>query len=227
MQELFDHSFSMINIVPTFLLFFSLVYWVIVMLGAIDLDFFDVDLDVDVDTHVDIDTHVDVDAHADTHVDAADHGNIGWFNSALVFFNLAEIPLMIFITFLAIPMWFIAVVGNYYLGVSSVGLAFLLLIPNFFVSLFIAKFATMPFVKLFSKLKKEGTSTFSLTGSICTVILVASDDRMGQAEVKKDGSSILINTKSTDGQIINKGETALIIEYIEENKLFIIEPYQI
>lgn len=223
MQELFDHSFSMINIVPTFLLFFSLVYWVIVMLGAIDLDFFDVD--VDIDTHIDVDANVDVDV--DTNVDTHGHGNIGWFNSALAFFNLAEIPLMVFITFLAIPMWFISVVGNYYLGITNIGFAVLLLIPNFIVSLFIAKFATMPFVKLFLKLKREETSTLSLTGSICKVILVATDDRMGQAEVKKDGSSILINTKSYNGQKINKGETALIIEYIEENKLFIIEPYQI
>ena len=219
MQELFDHSFSMINIVPTFLLSFSLVYWVIVMLGAIDLDFFDVDVDVDVDAHFD--------AHTDTHVDASGSGNIGWFNSALAFFNLAEIPLMIFITFLAIPMWFISVVGNYYLGVSSVGFSILLLIPNFIVSLFVAKFATMPFVKLFSKLKKQETSMESLAGHICKVILVATKDHVGQAEVRKDGSSFLISTKSSDDVEIRKGETALIIEYQEDKKLFIIEPYQI
>ncbi|MEL7147762.1 MAG: hypothetical protein AAFO69_15425 [Bacteroidota bacterium] len=213
MQELFDHSFSMINIVPTFLLFFSLIYWVIVMLGAIDLDFFDVDLDVDIDADIDLDASADMD--------------IGWVNSVLIFFNLAQIPLMIFVTFLALPMWFIAVVSNYYLDINNVGLSLLLLIPNFIVSLFIAKFATMPFVKLFTKLKKEETSMNSLAGNVCKVILVASGNHVGQAEVRKDGSSFLINTKSINDQEISKGETALIIEYIEEKKLFIIEPYQI
>jgi len=215
MQELFDQSFSMINIVPTFLLFFSLLYWVIVMLGAIDLDFFDIDIDLDMDADVDVD------------LDAPDNVSIGWLNSVLVFFNLAQIPLMIFITFLALPMWFIGVVSNYYLGVTNVALAFLLLIPNFIVSLLIAKFATMPFVKLFTRLKKEETSMESLKGSICKVILVATEQHVGQAEVKQDGSSFLINTKSPKGQKINKGETALIIEYNEENKIFFIEPYQI
>ncbi|MEL6561399.1 MAG: hypothetical protein AAFQ94_24640 [Bacteroidota bacterium] len=217
MQELFDHSFSMINIVPTFLLFFSLLYWVIVMLGAIDLDFFDVDVDLDIDADIDVDVDMD----------APDNVSIGWLNSVLVFFNLGQIPLMIFITFLALPMWFIGVVGNYYLGITNIGLSLLLLIPNFIVSLFIAKFATMPFVKLFTKLKKEETSMTSLTGSVCKVILVATDEHVGQAEVKQDGSSFLINTKSPNGQKINKGETALIIDYNEENKIFLIEPYQI
>lgn len=215
MQELFDHSFSMINIVPTFLLFFSLLYWVIVMLGAIDLDFFDIDVDLDMDADVDVD------------MDTPDDVSIGWLNSVLIFFNLGQIPLMIFVTFLALPMWFIGVVSNYYMGITNIGFAFLLLIPNFIVSLFIAKFATMPFVKLFTRLKKEETSMNSLAGSICKVILVATEKHVGQAEVKQDGSSFLINTKSPKGQKINKGETALIIEYNEENKIFLIEPYQI
>ncbi|MGB3466044.1 MAG: hypothetical protein WBA74_12270 [Cyclobacteriaceae bacterium] len=212
MQELFDHSFSMINIVPTFLLFFSLLYWVIVMLGAIDLDFFDVDIDLDVDTDVDLDTPDDI--------------SIGWFNSVLVFFNLDQIPLMIFITFLALPMWFISVVGNYYLAVDNVGMSLLLLIPNFIVSLFIAKFTTMPFVKLFSRLNKEETTRISFIGKICRVILVATDQHVGQAEVKQDGSSFLISTRSVGNRNISKGDTALIIEYNEENKTYLIEPYQ-
>lgn len=212
MQELFDHSFSMINIVPTFLLFFSLLYWVIVMLGAIDLDFFDVDIDLDVDTDVDLDTPDDI--------------SIGWFNSVLVFFNLAQIPLMIFVTFLALPMWFIAVVSNYYLGVENVGLSLLLLIPNFIVSLFIAKFTTMPFVKLFTRLKKEEISNNSLVGKICRVILVATEKHTGQAEVREDGSSFLISTRSVENRNINKGDSALIIDYNEENKTYLIEPYQ-
>jgi len=218
MQELFDHSFSMINIIPTFLLFFSLVYWVIVMIGAIDTDFFDIDVDLDIDADIDVDVDVDV--------DAPDSVNIGWFNSILVFFNLGQIPLMIFITFLSLPMWFIAVVGNYYLGITNFLFGLVLLIPNFIVSLFIAKFATMPFVKLFTKLKKEGTTAQSLTGKVCRVVLIASDEKMGQAEIKDDGTSYLINTKSAQGQVIKKGETALIIEFDEEKNIYHIEPYQ-
>lgn len=217
MQELLDHSFSWVNIIPTFLLAFSLVYWLIVMIGAIDTDFFDIDLDIDADVDVDVDIDVD----------APDGISIGWFNSVLAFFNLGYIPLMIFVTFLSLPMWFIAVVSNYYLGIDNFLLSLLLLIPNFIVSLFISKFATMPFVKLFKKLKKEGVSMKSLTGKICKVILVATDEHVGQAEVKDEGSSFLINTKTISGQIIKKGDTALIIEYEEANKIYHIEPYQI
>ncbi len=221
MQELFDHSFSLINVIPTFLLFFSLVYWVIVMIGAIDTDFLDVDIDLDMDADIDMDVDLDVDA------DVPEGASIGWFNSVLTFFNLGQIPLMIFITFLALPMWFIAIVGNYYLGVSNFIIALLLLIPNFIVSLFLAKFATMPFVKLFTRLKKEGTSNQSLTGKICKVILVASDSRLGQAEINEDGTSYLISTKTTNGLIIKKGETALVIDFNKESNVYHIEPYQV
>lgn len=208
MQEIFDHSFSLINIIPTFLLFFCLLYWFTVLLGAIDLDFFDVDLDLDSD------------------VDASSGFSAEWLNSILIFFNLAHVPLMVFATFFALSLWFISLIVNYYLGIEVFLIALLLLIPNIIISLLFAKFSTLPFVSLFSRLKnKKETSSQSLIGKVGTVLLMATETHLGQAEVKIDGSSFLVNTKHNSDKEILKGDKALIIDYDETNNIYYIESY--
>src|SRR5690606_32267110 len=119
------------NIVPTALLIFILTYWLIVLIGFIDIDSFDIDIDLDVET------------------DVNGAGSVAWLNHVLYFFNLGQVPLMLFLSFVAIPMWFLAIIATEYLVFNSVFLSYLLLIPNFIVSLFIAKVFTQPFVKLF------------------------------------------------------------------------------
>ncbi len=45
MNDLLQAAISAPNIIPTALLVFVLVYWLVVILGAIDIDFFDVDVE--------------------------------------------------------------------------------------------------------------------------------------------------------------------------------------
>ena len=219
MQELLDHSISAVNIIATSFLMFCIMYWVIVMLGVINMDSLDIDVDADVD--------IDVDADVDADVDGPDGGggSIGWLNQLLIFFNIAHIPLMVFLSFLALPMWFASMALNYLTGNSSFILSLVYLIPIFFVCLFVAKFATTPFVKVFKHLTQGEVSIKSYIGKICRVILVAKEGIKGQAEIKIEGGSYLISTKTLPGVTINKGESGLIIDFDEHDKSYLIEPY--
>lgn len=49
MNDLLQAAISAPNIIPTALLVFVLVYWLVVILGAIDIDFFDVDVETEAD----------------------------------------------------------------------------------------------------------------------------------------------------------------------------------
>lgn len=211
MQELLDASIQGANIIPTAILIFVLIYWLVVIIGLIDLDMFDIDLDTDVDVDSpEVDTSV----------------SVGWLNSVLAYFNLGQIPLMIFVSFLALPMWIISVQLNHLIGNTSLLLGVVFLIPNLFVSLFVAKFLTMPFVKLFSKMTEEGETTTTMIGKICRIVLPLNSNSVGQAEVRVEGSSYLISAKTVEGKVMHKGEEGLVIEYHEDGKYYVVEPYE-
>lgn len=196
------------NIIPTALLVFVLIYWLVVLLGFIDIDSFDIDIDLNLDT--------------DTHVG----GSVGWLNHVLYFFNLGQVPLMLFVSFLAMPMWLLAIVATEFLVFDSVFLSYIFLIPNFILSLFIAKVCTQPFVRLFNTLENHVDDNTEVIGKICTVILNTTYEKMGQARVEGNGSVVLLNIKTRKGTELSKGETGLVIDYVPEKSYYIIEPYE-
>lgn len=223
MQEIINHTVSSVNIIPTILLMFCIGYWLVVVLGFLSMDSLDVDVDFEIDVDVDVDIDVDVDA--DVSGSDGTQPSISWLNQILLFFNLAHIPLMVFLSFLALPMWFASMVTNYFLDNDNFFVGLVILIPVFFISLFIAKFLTTPLVKVFKHLSKGDISTKSYLGKICQVILVAKENVKGQAELNIDGGSYLITTTTQPGVEIKKGENALIIDFDEDTKSYLIEPY--
>ncbi|GHA74736.1 OB-fold-containig protein [Pontibacter akesuensis] len=212
MTELLQAAFSSVNIIPTAFLVFVLLYWVAVIFGLLDLDFFNVEIEADL--------------ALDSGVDADGVSAVSWLNHALAFFNLGRIPLMLFLTFVALPFWVISILANYYLLGNVALLGWLLLLPMFILSLFVSKILTTPFVHLYAVLEKEHPSSVTIIGQVCTVILPTSTTELGQASVPTSGAPLLLNVKSTRGSRLSKGQTALVIDYNAENKFYLIEPYE-
>ncbi|MGV3639488.1 MAG: hypothetical protein ACO1NZ_03145 [Adhaeribacter sp.] len=203
MTELLQAAFAGANIIPTAFLAFVLLYWAAVIFGLLDLDFLDLE----------------------TGLEADGISSVSWLNSALAFFNLGKVPLMVFFTFWALPFWVLAVLAYHY-GHAGGWLGMLLLPLWLLAALFVAKTLTAPFVRLFALLEKEPPSAAAVIGQVCTVLLPANPSQMGQASVKTDGSPLLLNVKTSAGQTLQKGETALVISYNEEHKFYLIEPYE-
>jgi hypothetical protein len=198
-----------VNIIPTALLVIILLYWITVIIGLADVNLFDID-EIDLDSNVDGgDVHFSVD----------------WLNHILLFFNITQIPLMLFLTFLILPIWVISVLGNYYLGNTSFIFSLVLLLPNFFASLFISKILTTPFVKLFAYMNKEEEEE-EVIGKICITMVTISNERIGQAKVNTRESPLLLNVKTKPGTTLKAGETGLIVDYIRERNIYLIEPYE-
>lgn len=206
MVELLQAAFSGVNILPTAFLVFVMLYWVAVICGMLDLDFLDIE--------------------ADTGVDGDGISAITWLNGALAFFNLGRVPLMVFLTFWALPFWAISILANHYLNNNYELLGLLYLAPSLAASLFVAKMLTAPFVRLFAALEKEHASTATIIGQVCTVMLPADATELGQAMVPTKGAPLLLNVKTTQGRSLKKGETALVIAFDAENKFYLIEPYE-
>lgn len=211
MKELFDATFSSLNVIPTFFLLMVILYWIAVILGAMDLGFLDFDLDPDFETDVEVEVDVS--------------GEVGWFSEFLSFFNLGRVPFMVFFTALVIPMWLMSVNINHYLGIENVMLATLLQIPYFFVSLFVSKIITSPLSGVFERLNDDAMSKEALIGKTGRVVIECSSTHKGQIEVKIDGDSFILTAKTRKGIVLPKSSTALIVEYNHENDNFIVAPF--
>ena len=217
MKELFEATFSVVNIIPTIFLMFVVAYWLLVILGALDISSFDFDVDIDAD--------VDIDFDADAEAAATGEISVSWFNNVLSFFNIDKVPLMIFLTFWIIPMWLISIMTNHTFGNHYFLLSLVFLIPNLIVSLFIAKPITVPFIKIFKYLDEDTESSQVLLGAVGTVIVGANDSKMGQGDVNIKGSNYRLNIKTKRGDI-KRGEKMLVVNYIKELKHYIVEPYE-
>ena len=135
MSELFNNALTGVNIIPTILLGFVLFYWITVIIGVIDFDLFDIDIDGDFD------------------VDAG--GDIGPFHAFLAFLNLADLPFMLVFSVIILVFWIIAMF-IFLLPITPGGLINgLLLIPAFIVSVLIAKIITNPLKKVFKRVYEE------------------------------------------------------------------------
>ena len=136
MTELLQAAIAPPNLLPTGLLVFVLLYWLTVIVGVLDMKTVDLDLD----------DHGHFPHPGDLHHDAPG----GWLNGALAFFNLGRIPLMVFLSFVFLPLWVGSILTNYYTGNTSLLLSLAFFLPLLIGSLFVAKFLTLPFVKLFT-----------------------------------------------------------------------------
>lgn len=213
MTELLHAAIAPPNLVATGLLVFVLLYWLTVIVGLLDMKTVDIDLD----------------DHGHFHYDSPglhDGGGTGWLHGALAFFNLGRIPLMVFLSFVALPLWVGSILANYYTANESLLLGLTFLLPLFVGSLFVAKFLTLPFVKLFTALEKDHDAGAVVIGKVCTVLLPATASQLGQASVPADGAPLMLNVRST-GAPLAKGETALVIDFDAARRCYLIEPFSV
>lgn len=214
MYELFQAALSPPNIVYSVLLSVVLLYWLSVIIGALDISSFDFDIDLDADVDMDVDVDADVDA-----------GNGGgWFAGALHFFNFGRLPFMVIFSFLILSMWSLSILGNHYLGQGSAIFPFVMFLPMLFVSLVITKIITTPLVPIFESLDK-GAEAVDYLGLTCKILLPATTTQMGQAEVLHNDNSLLVSVKVSDTQTtpVLKGEEALIVGRSSDDRYFLIE----
>ncbi len=200
--------FQTSNIIVTVLFLVIILYWLVVLFGAVDFDTFDFDLDLDVDADVDVDI---------------DSSNIFGLNKVLHFFNLGRVPFMIFLTFLVLPWWFGTVLVNNWFGFEGFLSGFLVMIPMFFLSLFVAKILTTPFVKIFDALDKENVDR-DVLGTIGEVRMMATNEKTGQAQFKLGGAFLTLDIRVKKGKT-NIGEKVMIINDSNKDDYYLVEQY--
>lgn len=173
MSELIKYAFTGGNIIPTVLLILIVLYWLSTIIGVLDLDFLDLDLDLDVDG-----------------------GDVsGPFYAFLAFLKVGELPFMFVFSILILNFWIIAMF-LYYLPIEpGGGLNTILLIPALILSVFVTKLEFLPFRNILKKSSTQEMEEFSVIGQLCKLKSEAKKEWLGQAEIERDGASVIINVK--------------------------------
>jgi hypothetical protein len=140
----------------------------------------------------------------------------------LQFFHVGTVPLMLLLSFLAVSMWGISVLTNYYLHNQSLLLALLFFVPNVIVSLFTTKIVTLPFRAVFRSLHDERQATPEVIGKVCVIKTSKVDATSGQAEIVGHGAPLLLNVRTMGGEVLDKGEEALVVQCNEHTNTYIV-----
>jgi hypothetical protein len=148
----------------------------------------------------------------------------GGFMQSLIFFNVGKVPLLILLSFFAIPLWIITMLVNYYLGIESFGTSLLLLVPEIIVSLFLAKFLSSPIAHLFKKMEETTGKPTDFTGKTAYARFDMEANKLGHIEIDESGKHIILHAISDKGPV-EKGQRVLIIEYIPEENYYLVEPF--
>lgn len=208
-EELYTESLRWYNLPWTLMLVLMMVYWSFSILTSIDLDFLDLDFDLDADADADVDV---------------DSPGGGLFAGILEFIHLGSLPLMVVLTGLVICGWSLALIGNYYLNPSSLGLI------GFGVSLAVAlpgvvlsSLALWPVAVFYKRLEDKTDGNLTMIGRTCTVRSDRVDASFGQAEVSTPEGPLVVNVRlASESSPLGVGDSALIINEDQEQMLYTV-----
>lgn len=205
MFELLKASISQHQILLTIILGMVVCYWLMVILGLLDME-------TDVADAGDIDLH-------------SGHGAGGIWMSTGRFLGFAKVPLVVWLSFMSLFMWFFSLVLNEYWNPdAAASRAVLLLVPNFVASGIVTKIVTIPIARLFAAMAdadKEGEEILGRTG---VVISMEVDETYGQIEIAGAGAPLLINVRCQPGAAaLKKGTAVRITAAGPDEKFYYIE----
>lgn len=227
MFEVLAEAFQLVNLPFTILLSGVLLYWMLVGLGL--LHFGEAGHDASLDAHGDLHGHLPADAHAgghgagDAHGDAAGDGHgggAGWFMTALKFVNVGEVPATVVISILALCAWLLSMISNHYWNDNSVARALVFLLPNLLLSAVVTRYLTFPLKRFFMALNREYEEHEPLIGRTGIVITTEAGPSFGQAQIETKGAPLLINVRTLHEQVLQKGETCVIVDEDKEHSFY-------
>ena len=211
MAEFIQAITSPVNLILTVLLACCMGYWLIVILGVLTPDAFDIDLDLDGNGDIDIDT-----------------GGSGFGGTSLIkFFNVGEVPLMILLSVFIGILWFVGVVIHPWVGGWSVLFQILALVPMAIGALLVTKLLTQPLKHIFRKLREEERAApRQFLGERCIVVSATADHKHGQAEFETGGAPLRLNIKTADqSETLTRGAEVVIVAERDEKGVYTVRGF--
>jgi hypothetical protein len=239
-QEFFTTLLSFPTIVFTGALALALLYWLVVIFGALDLDFLDTLLGLDsIDGSIEsLDGAADgvvegaldagaggvTEGAAEGSADAAEGHEAGLLSSLLNAMGVRGMPITIVGTFVIFWAWIISYVATRFLGslTATVLAGLTIAIGSGLGALVLAAISSRPFRKLFATPRAPRRA--SLVGKLCTVLSARVDDTFGRAEIEDGGAGFVAEVRCPQDNELKRGAQALVYRYEPSEGIFFIGP---
>lgn len=193
------------TVIYTFLLIICLLYWIVAVLGLVDLDILDLDYDGDIDG-------------ADSA--EAQTGIAG----LLLKFGLGGVPLTITLTIISLVGWLLCYYASYFAKqiIPTQLLNFIAGIAIFFLATYLSILTTAqiikPIRKLFAKLDIDETK--HIIGQVAVVRSAVANQERGEAYMSDGGAGILLNVRASGDEEFRKGDEVVVIEKLNNTNLY-------
>ncbi|MBA3312567.1 MAG: DUF1449 family protein [Planctomycetota bacterium] len=203
MSEIIDLLFAIPTLPGTILLGVCLVYWLLLIAGAVSLDLLHIDLDLDTDVN-------------------PDAAGTSWGMTAFKFLNINDVPLMIWLSIFAAA--YVAIAGAAVsirpvgddLGAIAAAIA-----CSSALALIATKLLTQPLRGKFEVVEPNVAET--LVGRTCVITTVEVSERFGQASVESEGAPLLLNVRAP-AETLSKHDVAVITGFDRDRNVFFVEP---
>ena len=220
MQEAFLVFITNISLYPTIvftgLVMFVTLYWVVSLLGLVDMDSVDLgDLGGDVGGDADV----------------SNLSSTGFFTGLMLKFGLYGVPLIIILTLISLIGWLLSYLytsflhqnvdsGILYYVFGTGALVFVLVISMWLTGLIIS-----PIRKNIAKIPKRNAS--SNIGKIAVVRTLSVTDKHGEAVLNDGGAGLILKIRSdmSDNQL-KQGDKVVLVAYLDDANTYRVTPVE-
>jgi len=209
MDPFYQNISSFPTVIFTLLFIICLLYWLVAILGFIDLDF----LHLDHLSHA----NVEIDLHHD--LSSADA-----LAGLMLRFGLYGVPLIIIISLITLFGWFFCYYIVHYLFrfIPDGFMHFLAGIPVLAFAFYLAILITSQLIKPLRPLfkKAEQHMVKKILGQIATVRTSRVDNNFGEAILEDGGAGLILKVRTIGDEIFKKNDSVVLLEYLEEKNVY-------
>ena len=235
MDQFLDIALSFPTVAMTALLAAVLGYWLLVALGLLDIDLFDLDLDLYASPALEgagealdgLGEGLEGGQGADGADGDADTAAGGWVGATLRALGLSGVPLTVSLSLVVLAGWVATYLGSRFVGAAGgplgaeLGLA--VLAAGTAVGVGVAAVGVKPLRPVFRT--HQAASIRSFVGRECTVTTLSVTESFGQAEIDDGGAGLLVQVRTRrEGTALGRGSKALIFDYDGDDEVFLVVP---
>ena len=206
MNPFYETISSFPTVIFTGLLLFCIFYWLIAVLGFIDIDFIDLDLDGDIDLTEGVEAQ-------------------GVLAGLVIRFGLHGVPFIVMLTILSTLGWLMSYYSTFFLFkiVPDGLLQYLVGIPILLVvlvaSAMLTSFCIRPLRGLFESMNPKEVEKH-IIGQIVVVRSATVTEKRGQGLMADGGADLVLDIRASAGDEFSKGDEVVIIEKLASGSIY-------
>ena len=209
LHENMDPFYQTISSFPTViftgLLLFCILYWLIAVLGFIDLDFLDLDIDGDIDPSEGIE---------------AQNALAG----LIIKLGLHGVPFIVSLTILSLVGWLMSFYSTFFLfkivpdGLIQYLVGVPVLLAVLTAAIMVTAIAIRPLRTLFARLDPDETK--HIIGQTVTVRSLVVNTERGQGLMADGGADLVLDIRAGEGMEFAKGDEVVVIEQLPTGNIY-------